>query len=104
MSLLARIPKPIMPENSEIPASTDGYAVTNGIRRIAHEYGGVKVFKAYCDTPEMLTPRSATMRADLHACGVSVIDCPHNGRKDTADKKMMGACLGNKDSLVLYCR
>ena len=77
-------------ENCEIPAVADGYMITSGIRRIAHEYGSVTAFKAYCETPELMSPKYSTMRSELHACGVSVIDCPHNGRKDTADKKTMG--------------
>ena len=64
--------------------------MANGIRRIAHEYGSVKSFKAYSAMPETSSLRTSTLRSDLQACGVSIIDCPHNGRKDTADKMMMG--------------
>ncbi|KAI0085469.1 NYN domain-containing protein [Irpex rosettiformis] len=76
-------------ENCEIPAATDGFIVANGIRRIAHNYGSVKAFRAYSAMPEVSSLRTAAIRSDLQACGVSIIDSPHNGRKDTADKMMM---------------
>ncbi|KAI0665045.1 NYN domain-containing protein [Cubamyces menziesii] len=31
----------------------------------------------------------ASIRSELQSCGVSVIDCPHSGRKDVADKMMI---------------
>ncbi|KAI0687181.1 limkain-b1-type NYN domain-containing protein, partial [Cytidiella melzeri] len=76
-------------ENCEVPATVDGFAIANGIRRIAHEYGSVKTFRAYSAMSEASSLRTAGIRSDLQACGVSVIDCPHNGRKDTADKMML---------------
>lgn len=72
---------------------SDSFSVTNGIRRIAHEYGNVKVFKAYSEASELISPRSIALRADLQACGVTTIDCPHNGRKDVADKMIMGESI-----------
>ncbi|KAI0340642.1 hypothetical protein BDW22DRAFT_1334069, partial [Trametopsis cervina] len=76
-------------ENCEVPNNVDGFSITSGIQRIAHQYGSVKVFKAYWASPEIMTPKPAAVRWELQACGVSVIDCQHNGRKDTADKMMM---------------
>lgn len=64
--------------------------MTGGIRRIAHEYGAVTVFRAYFEMTDLVSPRSVSIRSDLQACGVSLIDCPHNGRKDVADKMMLG--------------
>ena len=40
---------------------------------------------------ELNSQRSISVRSDLQSCGVSLIDCPHNGRKDVADKMMLGA-------------
>lgn len=77
-------------ENCGIPNNIDGFAITSGIRRIAHEYGGVKTFRAYWPLTDPITPKLLTIRSDLQVCGVSVIDCPHNGKKDTADKMMLG--------------
>ena len=60
------------------------------IRTIAHKYGSVNVFKAYIELPEQGNGKSVSLRSELQCCGVSLIDCPHNGRKDVADKMMMG--------------
>ncbi|KAI0818847.1 NYN domain-containing protein [Irpex lacteus] len=76
-------------ENCEVPATVDGFVVANGIRRLAHKYGSVKTFRAYSSMPEASSLRTTNVRSDLQACGVSIIDCPHNGRKDTVDKMMM---------------
>ena len=80
----------VLPENCEIPGVADSFLATNGIRRIAHEYGNVKVFRAYLEVTEKDSSRSLNLRSDLQSCGVTLIDCPHNGRKDVADKMMMG--------------
>lgn len=77
-------------ENCEIPGVADSFSITSGIRRIAHEYGNVKVFRAYMEVPDQHSPRAANLRSDIQACGVTMIDCPHNGRKDVADKMIMG--------------
>ena len=55
--------------------------------------------------PETSSLRTATLRSDLQACGVSIIDCPHNGRKDTADKMMMGESEHNGKLVfsAFYC-
>ncbi|KAH9946317.1 NYN domain-containing protein [Epithele typhae] len=65
------------------------YMIVNKIRAIAHRYGSVKSFRAYLEYPEHTTPRSLALRSELQSCGVSLIDCPHNGRKDVADKMMI---------------
>lgn len=67
--------------------------MVDSIRRIAHEYGSVNTFKAYLELPEQPSSRSTAVRTDLQLCGVSLIDCPHNGRKDVADKMMIGIQL-----------
>ncbi|CCM02869.1 uncharacterized protein FIBRA_04982 [Fibroporia radiculosa] len=76
-------------ENCALPSNISGNAVANKIRQIAHKYGSVKVFKAYLELPEQSSPKSVALRSELQLCGVSLIDCPHNGRKDVADKMMI---------------
>ena len=76
-----------------MPGSADAFAVTGGIRRIAHEYGTVAVFRAYFEMSDQSSPRSLATRSDLQSCGVSLVDCPHNGRKDVADKMMIGSSV-----------
>lgn len=78
-------------ENCELPFNADGYSVAGGIRDIAHKYGTVKVFKAYLETKEQTSPRALSIRSELISSGVSIIDCPHNGRNDVADKMLIGS-------------
>jgi hypothetical protein len=67
--------------------------VIDNIRRIAHQYGTVKLFKAYLELSEQTSLKSLGLRSELQSCGVSLTDCPHNGRKDVADKMMIGVCI-----------
>lgn len=60
----------------------------NGIRRIAHVFGNVTSFKAYLDISSQ-SPKSVGFRSDLQSSGVSMTDCPHNGRKDVVDKMIL---------------
>lgn len=76
-------------ENCAPPTSTPGYDVVNNIRQVAHEYGSVKLFKAYLELSEQSSSKSIGLRSELQSCGVSLTDCPHNGRKDVADKMMI---------------
>ncbi|RXW15532.1 hypothetical protein EST38_g10322 [Candolleomyces aberdarensis] len=48
-------------------------------------YGPIKVFRAYL--PHI--PAKASIRSELQASGVSIVDVPRNGRKDVADKMMI---------------
>ena len=48
--------------------------------------------------------RAVLLRSELQSSGVSLTDCPHNGRKDVADKMILGTCassLHNRDPCVL---
>ncbi|TFY68934.1 hypothetical protein EVJ58_g724 [Rhodofomes roseus] len=76
-------------ENCAVPSNVSGSIIANNIRRIAHQYGSVKTFKAYMELPEQSSPKSYALRSELQLCGVSLIDCPHNGGKDVADKMMI---------------
>lgn len=78
-------------ENCAPTSSSPGYGVVDSILQIAHKYGSVKQFKAYLEISEQSSPNSSgRLRSELQSCGVSLTDCPHNGRKDVADKMMMG--------------
>ncbi|KAI0797762.1 NYN domain-containing protein [Abortiporus biennis] len=82
-------------ENCEIPSYSDGYTVANGILRIAHQYGAVKVFRSYSEAPnDRPHSRLSTLRSELTYSGVQLIDCPHNGSKDVADKIMIVDMMG----------
>lgn len=82
-----------MTENCRVPSEANGFSIANGIRRIANEYGGVKTFRAYWPLVHPMALKHFATRSDLQESGVSVIDCPHNGRKDTADRMMLGKSL-----------
>jgi len=64
----------------------------NNIRSVAQTFGSVKLFKAYLEVAEQVpVSRAVLLRSELQSSGVSLTDCPHNGRKDVADKMILGA-------------
>ncbi|KAI0831050.1 NYN domain-containing protein [Trametes gibbosa] len=79
----------LLTKNCALPATEPSYMIVNKIRRLAHQYGSVKTFKAYVEYTEQTSLKTMALRSELQSCGVSLIDCPHNGRKDVADKMMM---------------
>ena len=65
----------------------------NNIRSKAQTFGSVKSFKAYLevtDSEQVPVSRAVVLRSELQSSGVSLTDCPHNGRKDVADKMIIG--------------
>lgn len=70
-----------------------GYDVVNNLRQIAHSFGTLKLLKAYVDLSEQASSKSLSLRSELQSSGVSLTDCPHNGRKDVADKMILGTCI-----------
>ncbi|KAJ7632419.1 NYN domain-containing protein [Roridomyces roridus] len=76
-------------ENCHSASQTSGYEVVNGIRTVALKFGSVKYFKAYMEMPDSDTPRSLSLRSELQSSGVSLTDCPHNGRKNVADQMII---------------
>lgn len=67
------------------PFLVDGVELVEKIQRIAHTFGEVTLFKTYVDLAKLASSR-APLRSELHACGVSVVDCPRTNRKDVTDK------------------
>ncbi|KAG2112856.1 NYN domain-containing protein [Suillus clintonianus] len=76
-------------ENCSPPLNSQGHAIVNGIRRIAHVFGNVTSFKTYFDMSSQSSPKSVGFRSDLQSSGVSIIDCPHNGKKEVVDKMIL---------------
>ena len=63
----------------------------DNIRSVAQTFGSVILFKAYLEVTEQFpVSRAQALRSELQSSGVSLIDCPHNGRKDVADKMILG--------------
>ncbi|TFK72528.1 hypothetical protein BDN72DRAFT_855395 [Pluteus cervinus] len=73
-------------ENVHVPRDIPGYAFVHRLRDLAHGFGTIKTFKAYMDCTKTESHR---LQTDLHASGVSVIHCPHDGRKEVVDKTML---------------
>ncbi|KAJ8583053.1 hypothetical protein M405DRAFT_799667, partial [Rhizopogon salebrosus TDB-379] len=76
-------------ENCSPSVSLQAYAIVNRIQRIAHVFGCVTTFKAYFDMSAQSSKSSVAFRSGLQSSGVSVIDCPHSGRKDVVDKMIL---------------
>ncbi|KAJ6623424.1 limkain-b1-type NYN domain-containing protein, partial [Mycena sp. CBHHK59/15] len=72
-------------ENCHAVSNISGYETASGIRNVAHRFGSVKSFKAYMELPETDTLQSLSLRSELQSSGISLTDCPHNGRKNVAD-------------------
>ena len=78
-------------ENCPAPSNASGYDIVNNIRSIAQTFGSVTLFKAYLEITEQVPmSRALLLRSELQSSGVSLTDCPHNGRKDVADKMIIG--------------
>ncbi|KAF8841187.1 DUF537-domain-containing protein [Paxillus ammoniavirescens] len=77
-------------ENCSPPSNSYGlgYDLVNNVGRIARVFGSVTTFKAYLDISTQ-SPKSVVLRSELQSSGVSMIDCPHNGRKDVVDKMIL---------------
>ncbi|KNZ75414.1 hypothetical protein J132_02746 [Termitomyces sp. J132] len=77
-------------ENCAAAAQYTGYEIVKKIRHVAHYFGTIKLFKAYLELSDPATfAKSLVLRSELQCSGVSLTDCPHNGRKDVADKMIL---------------
>ncbi|KAH7889775.1 NYN domain-containing protein [Phlebopus sp. FC_14] len=65
-----------------------GYDIVNNLGRMARVFGCVSTFKAYLDISAQ-SPKSVPLRSELQSSGVSMIDCPHNGKKEVVDKMIL---------------
>lgn len=78
-------------ENCPAPSNASGYTLVSNIRAMAQMYGVIKSLRAYTAVSEQFsTAKAAVLRSELQCSGVSLVDCPHNGRKDVADKMIIG--------------
>jgi hypothetical protein len=83
----------LMTENCRPSAGTSGHTIVNHIRNVAHRFGSITVFRAYLDVSEGDSSKSLRLRSELQSSGISLIDCPHNGKKDVVDNIIMGMHL-----------
>jgi len=83
-------------ENCPVPSNASGYAVANNLCSLSRPFGSVRLFRAYFDVNEQLPAhKSLSLRSELQSSGISLVDCPRNGRKDVADKMILGSCVLN---------
>lgn len=80
-------------ENCQPASGSSGYTVADYIRRIALQFGVVTVFKAYLELEKTGPSKVKTLLSELQSSGVSLIDCPHNGCKEVADKMLLGTSM-----------
>ncbi|KAG9318409.1 hypothetical protein JVU11DRAFT_500 [Chiua virens] len=78
-------------ENCSPPSTTCGlgYDIVNNIGRIARIFGSITTFRAYLDISAQSSKSAVVLRSELQSSGVSMIDCPHNGKKDVVDKMIL---------------
>ncbi|ORX83467.1 DUF537-domain-containing protein [Anaeromyces robustus] len=74
-------------ENCPPPSGMPGYYVVENLRKVIHRFGSMIALKAYLQITDSTSKKS--LRSELQSSGVSLIDCPHNGRKDAADKMIL---------------
>ncbi|KAG9007916.1 hypothetical protein FRB94_013863 [Tulasnella sp. JGI-2019a] len=77
-------------ENCSPPANVPGYIVAEQIRKAAHAFGPVTVFKAYLALSAVgITKEIINLRSELQSSGVSLTDCPRMDHKKGVVDKML---------------
>ncbi|KAL5511577.1 hypothetical protein ACEPAH_4794 [Sanghuangporus vaninii] len=77
-------------ENCRPSSNLSGNKVVYNIRRLVQGYGSITTFRAYIDlSVDCSYSRSISFHSDLQSSGLSLVHCPHNGKKDVADKMMI---------------
>ena len=67
------------------------YETVKNIQLAVATYGPLKSMRLYWDFDISLVPSTTLrIRSELSASGVTLIDCPAEGRKGAAAKKMLG--------------
>ena len=67
--------------------AVSGYEVVKKIQSEVQIFGLIQSFKMYHDSSNRSL---SNLRSELHSSGVTLIDCPSNGRKEAATKMMIG--------------
>ncbi|GAA6041485.1 hypothetical protein JCM8097_001899 [Rhodosporidiobolus ruineniae] len=80
-------------ENVRFPSQYTPHPALARLRDLALSKGRVQVLKAYMDTEHERAVRTTALRAQLAQSGWQVQDCPHDGKKDVADKMLMTDAL-----------
>jgi len=79
-------------QNSSAAATISTSALVKNICSAVTPYGPLKSIQLYWDHAGYpIQPAATRIRSELSASGVCLIDCPSEGRKEGAMKKMLGA-------------
>jgi NYN domain len=74
-------------ENLPVPAAYTGRYVAARLKAVLAEHGDLVEFRGYASIGLNNIPEEK--RSDLQLSGCHLVDCPHNGRKDVADKMII---------------
>lgn len=77
-----------------IPRGVSPHLACSQIQKTSLTYGKIVASRAYVSTELERGVRASEIRSGLQTSGFSVVDTPHNGTKETADKQLIvDACL-----------
>lgn len=74
-------------ENMPIPTNTSGREIVGRIKSVLATHGDLTQFRAYASIGLNHIPQEK--RSELQLSGCHLVDCPHNGRKEVADKMII---------------
>ena len=74
-------------ENMPIPATSSGRDVSTRLKSILRPYGSLLQFRGYASIGLNHIPPQK--RSDLQLSACTLVDCPHVGRKEVADKMII---------------
>jgi NYN domain len=74
-------------ENMPIPTDTSGRDITTSLKSILAPHGDLVQFRGYASIGLNNIPEEK--RSDLQLSGCHLVDCPHHGRKEVADKMII---------------
>ncbi|KAI8592384.1 limkain-b1-type NYN domain-containing protein [Geranomyces variabilis] len=89
-------------ENCQPPKGMSGERVVAGIRESLRDCGQIVQFKSYLEVSAL---KGADLHAELTMAGVSLVLCPPQGKKETADSMivadMMAFCLDHPAPAII---
>ncbi|EJK71940.1 hypothetical protein THAOC_06575 [Thalassiosira oceanica] len=90
-------------ENMPIPTTSSGRDVACRLKSILSPYGELTAFRGYASIGLGNIPQQK--RSDLQLSGCALVDCPHVGRKEVADKMIivdaMNFAMNNPEGATL---
>ena len=90
-------------ENMPIPTTSSGRDVACRLKSILSSYGELTAFRGYASIGLGNIPQQK--RSDLQLSGCALVDCPHVGRKEVADKMIivdaMNFAMNNPEGATL---